>query len=174
VRQRGLDHQIRLAVSLAALVGTLLLALLSTPVPELPSMQAVDVPALKAKKLIGLGSHGRPLGLPRDRGSGPSMGAWSWRRRKAAAKLHPLPFHDGPPRIAALGFKIEVHCSSCYRQTKLDPADRRVSDRVFASTPFRCSGNARPRAFAVPLQPCRAPGLVYIKPAGAPALLAER
>ena len=49
VRRRGLDHEIRLAVSLAALVGTLLLALLSTPVPELPSMQAVDVPALKAK-----------------------------------------------------------------------------------------------------------------------------
>jgi hypothetical protein len=36
VRQRGLDHQIRLAVSLAALVGTLLLGLLSTPAPELP------------------------------------------------------------------------------------------------------------------------------------------
>ena len=49
VRQRGLDHQVRLAVSLVALVGTLLLALLSTPAPELPSMQAVDVPALKAK-----------------------------------------------------------------------------------------------------------------------------
>jgi hypothetical protein len=49
VRQRGLDHQVRLAVSLAALVGTLMLALLSTPAPELPSMQAVDVPALKAK-----------------------------------------------------------------------------------------------------------------------------
>jgi hypothetical protein len=49
VRQRGLDHQIRLAVSLAALVGTLLLALLSTPAPELPSMQAVDVPAVQAK-----------------------------------------------------------------------------------------------------------------------------
>ena len=49
VRQRGLDHQVRLAVSLAALVGTLLLALLTTPAPELPSMQAVDVPSLKAK-----------------------------------------------------------------------------------------------------------------------------
>ena len=50
VRQRGrLDHQVRLAVSLAALVGTLLLGLLSTPTPELPSMQAVDVPSLKEK-----------------------------------------------------------------------------------------------------------------------------
>ena len=49
VRQRGLDHHIRLAVSLAALVGTLLLGLLSTPAPELRSMQAVDAPALKAK-----------------------------------------------------------------------------------------------------------------------------
>jgi hypothetical protein len=48
-RRLGLDHQIRLAVSLVALAGALLLALFGSPVAELPSMQAVDVPALKAK-----------------------------------------------------------------------------------------------------------------------------
>jgi hypothetical protein len=47
LRRLGLDHQIRLAVSLVALAAALLLALLSSP--ELPSVQAVDVPALKAK-----------------------------------------------------------------------------------------------------------------------------
>jgi hypothetical protein len=77
--------------------------------------------------------------------------------------FHPLPFTTFD-EIAALGFEIEVHCSSCYRQTKVDPADRRLSDRVFAAAPFRCSGR-RDHGFAVPLQPCRAPGFVYIKPA---------
>jgi hypothetical protein len=77
--------------------------------------------------------------------------------------FHPLPFTTFG-EIAALGFEIEVHCSSCYRQTKVDPADRRLSDRVFAAAPFRCSG-MRDHGFAVPLQPCKAPGFVYIKPA---------
>ena len=45
-RRLGLDHQIRLAVSLVALAGALLLAVLSSSAPEL---QAVDVPATKAK-----------------------------------------------------------------------------------------------------------------------------
>jgi hypothetical protein len=49
VRRRGLDHQVRLAVSLIALAMALLFALLSSPPAELPSLQAVDVPALKAK-----------------------------------------------------------------------------------------------------------------------------
>ena len=77
--------------------------------------------------------------------------------------LHALPFKTFG-EIAALGLEIEVHCSSCYRQTKVDLADRRLNDRVFAAAPFRCSG-MRDRGFAVPLQPCRAPGFVYIKPA---------
>jgi hypothetical protein len=44
VHERGLDHQIRLAVSLAAIMGTLLFAL-SDSQPELPSKQTVDVPS---------------------------------------------------------------------------------------------------------------------------------
>jgi hypothetical protein len=43
VHERGLDHQVRLAVSLAAITGTLLFAL-SDSAPELPSKQTVDVP----------------------------------------------------------------------------------------------------------------------------------
>ena len=66
--------------------------------------------------------------------------------------------------MAALDLEAEVHCLSCYRQTKVDPADRRLNDRVFAVAPFRCGG-LRDHGFAVPLQPCRAPGFVYIKPA---------
>ena len=84
-------------------------------------------------------------------------------KAKDGGKLHRLPFKT-LGEIAALGLEIEVHCSSCYRQTKVDPADRGLSDRVFAAAPFRCSG-MRDRGFAVPLQPCRAPGFVYIKPA---------
>jgi hypothetical protein len=49
VRQRSLDHQVRLAVSLAALAGTLLFTLLGSTTAELASKQTVDVPALKAK-----------------------------------------------------------------------------------------------------------------------------
>jgi hypothetical protein len=49
VRRRRLDHQVRLAVSLIALAMALLLALLGSPTAELPSQQAVDAPALKAK-----------------------------------------------------------------------------------------------------------------------------
>jgi hypothetical protein len=78
-------------------------------------------------------------------------------------KLHRLPFRTFG-EIAALGFEIEVHCSSCYRQTKVAPADRHLYNRVFAAAPFRCS-NMRDHGFAVPLQPCRAPRFVYIKPA---------
>ena len=84
-------------------------------------------------------------------------------KAKGGSKLHRLPFTTFG-EIAALGLEIEVHCSSCYRQTKVDPADRRLNDRVFAAAPFRCGG-MRDRGFAVPLQPCGAPGFVYIKPA---------
>jgi hypothetical protein len=49
VRRRGLDHQLRLVISLVALAGALLLTLLGSPADELPSNQIVDVPALKAK-----------------------------------------------------------------------------------------------------------------------------
>jgi GNAT superfamily N-acetyltransferase len=44
VHERGLDHQIRLAVSLAAIAGTLSFVL-SGALPELPSKQTVEVPA---------------------------------------------------------------------------------------------------------------------------------
>jgi hypothetical protein len=64
--------------------------------------------------------------------------------------LHPLPFTTFG-EIAALGLEAEVHCSSCYRQTKVDLADRRLHDRVFAAAPFRCSG-MRDHGFAAPLQ----------------------
>jgi hypothetical protein len=47
MRRLGIDHHVRLAVSLVAMAAALLLALLSSP--ELPSAQAVDVPALQAK-----------------------------------------------------------------------------------------------------------------------------
>jgi hypothetical protein len=47
------------------------------------------------------------------------MGAWS--KAKGGGKLHWLPFTTFG-EIAALGFEAEVHCSSCYRQTKVDPA----------------------------------------------------
>jgi hypothetical protein len=47
MRRLGIDHLVRLAVSLIALAMALLLALLSSP--ELPSAQAVDVPAVQAK-----------------------------------------------------------------------------------------------------------------------------
>ena len=46
--------------------------------------------------------------------------------------LYPLPFTTFG-EIAALGLEAEVHCSSCYRQTKVDLADGRLSDRVFAA-----------------------------------------
>jgi uncharacterized membrane protein YcjF (UPF0283 family) len=46
VRRRSLDHQVRQAVSIIAAAAALLLAVLSSPTPEL---QAVDAPALKAK-----------------------------------------------------------------------------------------------------------------------------
>jgi hypothetical protein len=49
VRQRGLDHQLRLAVSLVALAGALLFTWLGSPADELPSEQTVTVPALQAK-----------------------------------------------------------------------------------------------------------------------------
>ena len=49
MRRLGIDHQVRLAVSLIALAVAVLLALLRSPAAELPSLQAVDVPALKAK-----------------------------------------------------------------------------------------------------------------------------
>jgi hypothetical protein len=76
-------------------------------------------------------------------------------KAKGGGKLHRLPFRPFG-EIAALGFEIEVRCSSCYRQTKVDPADRRLNDRIFASAPFRCGG-MRDHGFAVPLQPCRDP-----------------
>jgi hypothetical protein len=41
----GIDHEIRLTVSLAALAGTLLFALFGSSSAELPSKQTVDVPA---------------------------------------------------------------------------------------------------------------------------------
>src|SRR5258708_20255128 len=83
-------------------------------------------------------------------------------KAKGGGKLHRLPFTTFG-EIAALGFEIEVHCSSCYRQTKVDPANRRLNDRVFAAAPFRC-GSMRDRGFAAPLQPCGAPGSVSIRP----------
>jgi len=43
---QGLDHQVRQAVSIVAAAAALLLAVLSSPAPEL---QAVDVPAVQAK-----------------------------------------------------------------------------------------------------------------------------
>jgi hypothetical protein len=46
VRRLSLDHQVRYAVSIVAAAVALLLAVLSSPAPEL---QAVDVPSLKAK-----------------------------------------------------------------------------------------------------------------------------
>jgi hypothetical protein len=49
VRERSLDHQVRLAVSLAALAGTLLFSLLGSTASELPSKQTVNVSALQAK-----------------------------------------------------------------------------------------------------------------------------
>jgi hypothetical protein len=50
VHRRSLDHQVRLAISLVALAGALLLTLmLGLPTDELPSNQTVDVPALQAK-----------------------------------------------------------------------------------------------------------------------------
>jgi hypothetical protein len=49
MRRLGIDHQVRLAVSLIALAMAVLLALLSSPAAELPSLQAVDAPALQEK-----------------------------------------------------------------------------------------------------------------------------
>ena len=46
LRRLGLDHSVRRTVSMAAMVAALLLALVAS---KSPSMQAVDVPALKAK-----------------------------------------------------------------------------------------------------------------------------
>jgi hypothetical protein len=81
--------------------------------------------------------------------------------------LHALPFTTFG-EIAALGFEIEVHCSSCYRQTKVDPADRRLSDRVFAAAPFRCSG-VRDQGFAVPLPTLQGTRICLHQAGGAPA-----
>ena len=71
-------------------------------------------------------------------------------KAKGGGKLHPLPFTTFG-EIAALGLEAKVHCASCYRQTKVDMADRRLNDRIFAAVPFRCHG-MRDRGFAVPLQ----------------------
>jgi hypothetical protein len=49
VRRRGLDHQVRLAISLVALAGALLFSLLGSPADELQSEQTVTVPVLQAK-----------------------------------------------------------------------------------------------------------------------------
>jgi len=46
VRRRSLDHQVRQVVSIVAAAAALLLAVLSSPAPEL---QAVDAPALQTK-----------------------------------------------------------------------------------------------------------------------------
>jgi hypothetical protein len=46
MRRLGIDHQVRLAVSLIALDMALLLALLGSPAAELPSLQ--DSPSLVA------------------------------------------------------------------------------------------------------------------------------
>jgi hypothetical protein len=78
-------------------------------------------------------------------------------KAKGGSKLHRLPFTTFG-EIAALGFEIEVHCSSCYRQTKVDPADRRLSDRVL---PRRRSAAV---ACATAALPCRS------NPAGHPDL----
>jgi len=45
----GSITKLRLAISLVALAGALLLTLLASPTDELPSNQTVDVPALQAK-----------------------------------------------------------------------------------------------------------------------------
>jgi hypothetical protein len=68
---------------------------------------------------IGRCAPWKPLRLPRGQGAGPIMGAWS--KAKGGGKLHWLPFTTFG-EIAALGFEAEVHCSSCSRQTKVDPA----------------------------------------------------
>jgi len=49
VRQRSLDHKSGWLFRLAALAGGLLFALLDSTASELPSKQAVAVPALQAK-----------------------------------------------------------------------------------------------------------------------------
>jgi hypothetical protein len=87
-------------------------------------------------------------------------------KAKGGGKLHRLPFTTFG-EIAAFGLEVEVHCSSCYRQTKVDPADRRSNDRVFAAAPFRCSGHARPRLCrAAPIHgPTRRPSYSYSKSA---------
>jgi uncharacterized membrane protein YcjF (UPF0283 family) len=46
VRRRSLDHQVRQVVSIVAAAAALLLAVLSSPAPELP---AVAAPALQTK-----------------------------------------------------------------------------------------------------------------------------
>jgi hypothetical protein len=79
-------------------------------------------------------------------------------KAKGGGKLHWLPFTTFG-EIAALGLEAEVHCSSCYRQTKVDLADRRSNDRVFAAAPFRCSG-MRDHGFAVPMARCSCAALL--------------
>jgi hypothetical protein len=71
-------------------------------------------------------------------------------KAKGGGKLHRLLFTTFG-EIAALGLEVEVHCSSCYRQTKVDPADRRS---MIESLPRRRSAavGMRDHGFAVPLQ----------------------
>jgi hypothetical protein len=76
--------------------------------------------------------------------------------------LHALPFTTFR-EIAVLGFGVEIHCPSCYRVTKIDPADQRLRDRPFAVTRFRCTG-MRDLGSAHPLRPCQQLGHIHVTP----------
>jgi hypothetical protein len=76
--------------------------------------------------------------------------------------LHALPFTTFD-ELAALGLEVEIRCPSCYRVTKIDPADERLRDRPFTVTRFRCAG-MRDYGFAHPRRPCEGLGHVHIRP----------
>jgi hypothetical protein len=76
--------------------------------------------------------------------------------------LHALPFTTFG-EIAALGLGVEIHCPSCRRVTKIDPADEALRDRPFAVTKFRCTGT-RDIGSAHPLRPCQQLGHIHITP----------
>jgi hypothetical protein len=76
--------------------------------------------------------------------------------------LRALPFKTFG-EIAVLGRGVEIHCPSCYRVTKIDPADERLRDRPFAVTRFRCTG-MRDFGSAHALRPCEQLGHIHITP----------
>ena len=72
--------------------------------------------------------------------------------------------------VAVLGLEVAVHCPRCRRVTRVDPADIRLCDRLFAGARFRCTGVSLP----YPDEPCDCLGHVHIDPPADQFIPADR